>query len=193
MHLRHGPYFSAWYLFFGMVRVSRIPIKSATDILSSIQDYHTLQPPLCETCSQKPLPDSEEDPAWYGSFWLIYPLANAPILVQHGPLFKAKMELAVIMNSISAAFFYRKEETEVNRRTQLRLASRSVETLTAWRSLLPVSLSPERTVFPSQLKLQYVALHARFESSLIRALILIMNLFLRHYSCSYLFPSSFHF
>ncbi|RGP63193.1 nitrate assimilation regulatory nira [Fusarium sporotrichioides] len=130
--------FTAWSLFFS----------------NCVQDYHTLQPPLRENYPFEPLPDPVEDPAWYGSFWIVYPLADAPLLVQHGPLWKAKLELAMIMNDISIAFFG-KEEAEVDKPTRLSLALMFTKRLTAWYSSLPVSLSPARIVFPSQFKLHF--------------------------------------
>ena len=99
-----------------------------------------------------PLPDPDQDPHWYGETWIQYPLSQTLFNTKDGSLFKAKLELGLILNALAAQLF------DVGDGDEAKLSSQNAVDfsmkLTAWFSSLPLCLTPAEIVFPFQLKLQ---------------------------------------
>ncbi|KAF2634761.1 nitrate assimilation regulatory protein nirA [Massarina eburnea CBS 473.64] len=120
----------------------------------SMQDFHfrlaspNLVPP------STPLPDPDEKPDWYGEFYIRYPMDSKPLSVNFEHLFKAKCDLALLMNAVSNNLFT--PQGEHMRRSKHRpgeLAKGFIQNLQAWYDALPVSLLPKNVVFPAQFQL----------------------------------------
>jgi hypothetical protein len=99
-----------------------------------------------------PLPDPKQNPAWYGEFWLKYPLSQTLCSTHFGHLFKAKAEFCVILNRIVVEIFGK----EGGKVTQCppKIVANFARDFTAWHFSLPDPLTPKKIVFPSQFKLQ---------------------------------------
>lgn len=100
------------------------------------------------------LPDPDQDPEWYGEFWIQYPLNESRQRMDFGHLFKAKIEIMLIIQRISAVVIDKGNGAEAMTRPPYELISGFVNELISWYSSLPSCLSPTKIVFPSQLKLQ---------------------------------------
>ena len=124
-----------------------------TDTHFSLFSYHFFKAPLIREPPRTPLPDPKQNIAWYGEFWLKYPLNQTLSPMYYGHLFKAKCEFCVIINRVATELFGKGgggKATQCHSKTLARLA----RDFTSWYSLLPGPLRPERIVFPSQFKLQ---------------------------------------
>jgi len=84
----------------------------------------------------------------YGEFWVKYPLNDSPLPVHFGQSFKAKCELATIVNRVSSHLYHKAHGKSPY------TASGLVEELSAWTNSLPVCMLPRNIVFPCQLKSQ---------------------------------------
>jgi hypothetical protein len=73
-----------------------------------------------------------------------------------GHTVRARSEFAVITNSVAAARFDKDDGSGPGTPTNI---SGFIADLKRWYRSLPGSLLPENIVFPSRLKLQYVASH----------------------------------
>lgn len=130
--------------------------ESPVDILHSIQSYTFMIPGMIKKPPVTPIPPPSENPAWFGEQWFQFPLEKALCPLQFGYLFKAKVELMLIIHRIGASVF--DEEVRHTDQPSPGLLFEFVGQLDSWYSSLPCCLSPASVSFPSQLKLQYVML-----------------------------------
>ncbi|CAI6338004.1 unnamed protein product [Periconia digitata] len=120
----------------------------------SLQCYHFMIAPLIPEMPKTPLPDLQENPAWYGDFQLRYPLSRTTHPMNFASTFSARMKLAVIVVKIGRYLFDKDGAVsdDPSSQTLIDLAAE----LIAWHSTLPLQLAPETIVFPFQLKLHFV-------------------------------------
>jgi hypothetical protein len=118
-----------------------------------MQCYHLLMPPLIKDPPKISLPDPEKAPQWYGETWIQYPLSERIFSMSYGWHFKAKMELSLIMHSLSSRLFGDKVDSGLAAPLSQTVINYSAK-LTAWYSSLSEGLSPTAIVYPFQLKLQ---------------------------------------
>jgi hypothetical protein len=77
--------------------------------------------------------------------------------MHYGHLFKTKCAFAVVVNNIGRRLFEKGAGKQNEKETFPAIASLATN-LFAWHAALPLSLTPNRIVFPGQFKLQYVIL-----------------------------------
>lgn len=97
-----------------------------------------------------PMPQPEQDRAWFGELTFQYPLDETLCALEFGHLTKAKNELLVIIHRIGASVF----DKEVRIQLCSELLFNFITQLDSWYSGLPTCLSPAAISFPAQLKLQ---------------------------------------
>jgi hypothetical protein len=141
-----------------------LKVKWVTNTRLSLRCYHYLAVPLIREPPKIPLPDPEENPAWYGEFWIKYPLNQTLYPMYYGQVFKARSEFCAIVNRISLGLFDREgkegkeceEGEEVGKAAQpsLKNVVGFIGDFTAWYVSLPEPLTAKRIVFPSQISLQ---------------------------------------
>lgn len=119
--------------------------------VSSNYCYHFYKTPLMMEPPKVPLPNPKQYPAWYGEFWIKYPLSQTLFPMHYGHFFKAKSEFCVILNRVAIKFF-----GQGGKATECppKIVAGFTQDFTAWRLSLPDPLTPKKIVFPSQLKLQ---------------------------------------
>ncbi|KAM6510043.1 hypothetical protein FALCPG4_017674 [Fusarium falciforme] len=117
---------------------------------TSLQHYHFMTPPIVREPPRPPLPDVELDSAWYGDISLLYPPVHRCCPMNFGHLFKAKSELAVILNQISLTLLNNQGISPQETFDTVNETSAKLET---WYRSLPACLSPAEIVFPVQIKL----------------------------------------
>lgn len=108
--------------------------------------------PLIRNPPAAPLPDPDQDSQWYGETWVRYSLSQTLASTRYGHLFKAKTELALIINALGVRLF---DTEEVDRtKPSSNVSVEFGEKLDAWYASLPACLMPAEIVLPFQLKLQ---------------------------------------
>lgn len=107
--------------------------------------------PFVEKPPQAPLPEPEENAAWYGEFWLLYPQSPSSCSMKFGQLFKARCELALLAHRISVKVFNKPDGKPAEFLTMITDLSSQ---LLAWYLKLPANLSAAEIVYPAELKLQ---------------------------------------
>jgi len=110
--------------------------------------------PLIRETPKNPLPDPKEDPSWYGETRVRYPSSQALVSLNHGYGFKAKAELAIIMNSLGSRLFGRKDDPEDPAPASTETVLEYINKMNDWFVSLPPCLTAAEIVFPSQLKIQ---------------------------------------
>jgi len=113
-----------------------------------------LAAPLIKEPPKISLPDPQVNPAWYGEFWVKYPLNQTLYPMHFGHLFKARFEFAVIVNRISLKFFDHKGGKDKAAQSSHKTVTGFIRDFTAWYTSLPDPLTPKKIVFPSQISLQ---------------------------------------
>ncbi|PVI05577.1 hypothetical protein DM02DRAFT_584122 [Periconia macrospinosa] len=126
----------------------------------SIQDYHFEKYTPKDGFIAGRLPDPGINLEWYGETWLQYPHDAQTKRIGYGYLFKAKCELAMIMDSACAELYGGTNGTE---ETRIEVLTRHIDALRSWYASLPPLLSPKHLVYPSQLKL-----HMLYQDVMIR-------------------------
>ncbi|KAK0653055.1 nitrate assimilation regulatory protein nirA [Cercophora newfieldiana] len=116
--------------------------------------YHMV--PMIRETPKNPMPDPKEDPAWYGETLVRYPSSHTLVSLNHGYGFKAKAELAMVMNSLSTRLFSCKEESQGPVPPSSDLVLEYIEKMERWFVSLPPCLTAAEIVFPSQLKIHLV-------------------------------------
>ena len=107
-------------------------------------------PPLLHTPPPYPLPDPITSPKWYGELQVKYSIDTENFSTHFGLLFKAKAEICVIMNEISACCF-----TDSSNPTLSLIDLNSFNSrLDTWFDSLPNSLHPRNIILPGQIMLQ---------------------------------------
>ena len=119
-----------------------------------MQCYHILAAPLIKEPPKASLPDPQENPAWYGEFWIKYSLNQTLYPMDFGYVFKAASEFCVIINRISLEFFDHKGGKGEAAQPSHKTVTDFIGDCTAWYTSLPDPLTPKKIVFPSQLTLQ---------------------------------------
>ncbi|KAI9163566.1 nitrate assimilation regulatory protein nira [Paramyrothecium foliicola] len=122
----------------------------------SIGCYYFVIPPMIDESTKISLPDVEEFPERYGEIWIKYPLIQVRVPMRLGHSVRARTELAVIMNSLAAARFDKDDGSGPGTPKNI---SGFIADLKRWYRRLLDPLLPKNIIFPSQLKLQYVASH----------------------------------
>ncbi|KAF1961750.1 hypothetical protein CC80DRAFT_589258 [Byssothecium circinans] len=120
----------------------------------SLQDFHFRSSTPNFTAPTVALPNPDESSEWYSEFFVRYPQDSQPHSTNYGHVFKAKCELAVIMNAVRNKLFA--GEQNPNKRPKVRpseVAATFIQDLQTWFAALPVSLLPGNIVFPAQLQL----------------------------------------
>ncbi|KAI9686064.1 MAG: hypothetical protein M1822_004047 [Bathelium mastoideum] len=117
----------------------------------SLSAYHFMVPPLVREPPATALPDPMRSAKFYPELWVQYPLNERLRPMNHGLLFKAKMDFMLIINRFSAKVFERKGTQYDEPSTEL-LREHIIQ-LQHWYSSLPIPLSSTMIVYPTQLKL----------------------------------------
>ncbi|KAK0618837.1 hypothetical protein B0T14DRAFT_518107 [Immersiella caudata] len=131
---------------------------------STVQAYYFFRYPVVKTAPQTPLPDPENNPAFYGEVWLLYPASPCPIPAQHGHTTKSLTEFHHILHIISCRAF---RDGSSTRKLTWEEAMNFKRMLDNWFESLPAALSPKNVVFPWHLKLHtayYAAIYTLFTS-----------------------------
>lgn len=115
-----------------------------------VQGLYFQRAPVLKRPPQTPLPDPDEDPAWYGEFFLQYPLSDTAVPMHHGHVFKAIAELRVIVNDVARAAYSESGPVTILGAQYLELRERFMR----WYESLPVVLGPSKIVWPVQCKMQ---------------------------------------
>jgi hypothetical protein len=110
--------------------------------------------PLIHETPKNPLPDPNEDPSWYGETRVRYPSSQVLVSLNHGHAFKAKAELAIIMNSLATRLFGCKDEFQGPAPASSGLVLEYMNRMNDWFVSLPPCLTAAEIAFPSQLKIQ---------------------------------------
>jgi hypothetical protein len=127
-------------------------ILKVANIRLSIYFYHTFTaPPIKEPPKTLP-PNLEENPGWYGEFWIKFPLNQTLYPLDFGHDFKARSEFFVILNRVSLELF--DKEGSKSAQPSRKILVDFVGDFTAWYLSLPDPLTPKKIVFPSQITLQ---------------------------------------
>ncbi|KAK4450362.1 nitrate assimilation regulatory protein nirA [Podospora aff. communis PSN243] len=109
--------------------------------------------PLIRETPKNPLPDPEADPNWYGETRVRYPSSQALVSLNHGHGFKAKAELAIILNSLATRLFECEDESQGPAPASSGLVLEYINRMNGWFDSLPQCLTAAEIVFPSQLKI----------------------------------------
>jgi len=114
--------------------------------------YHAFKAPLIREPPKVPLPDPNHHPAWFGEFWIKYPLSQTLCPTHYGHFFKAKTEFCIILNRVATELF----DKQGGKITQCppKTVAGFAQQFKAWYLSLPDPLTPKKIVFPSQLKIQ---------------------------------------
>jgi len=131
--------------------ILKAKLQIVTNTRLSLNCYHLLIAPLIKEPPKTHLPDPGKNPAWYGEFWIRYPLNEKLYPMDYGHIFKARCEFCVIINRVSLKFFDEKGGKAAQSREAV---TDFVEDFTAWYHSLPDPLTPKKLVFPSQINLQ---------------------------------------
>lgn len=97
-----------------------------------------------------PLPDPDENPSWYGEFFLRYPLNATLFPAGFGLFFRALSNLRVILHDLGWQVFGHPDGKPINSDEASKFEAR----LGAWYGSLPSPLQPVNIVYPWHLKLQ---------------------------------------
>lgn len=147
MDLRHGAYSTGQ---------GELPLGINTtrfiDTFLGLQHYHFMTPPTVTEPPQTKLSDVKTYPSCYGDFTLLYPPGQRCLPMNFGHLFKAKSELAEILNQISLTLLNNQGISPEQTFDRVHGTSVKLET---WYKSLPTCLSPLEIVLPAQIKLQY--------------------------------------
>jgi hypothetical protein len=111
-------------------------------------------PPMIKPSTKIPLPGVEEFPERYGEIWIKYPLIQAKVPMRLGHTVRARTEFSIIMNRAAAVRYGRDDGSGPITPMEI---SGFITDLKRWYERLPGPLLPKNVIFPSQLKLQYVA------------------------------------
>ncbi|KAI1213704.1 uncharacterized protein F4807DRAFT_449741 [Annulohypoxylon truncatum] len=128
--------------------------------------FHTFQPPVINDPPSRPLPDVDEEPAYYGEILVKYPFGKEPVRIYNGSVFKAISQFRVILNDITKSFFNPSRtyspisfEAAIEFRSKLRI----------WYEDLPQPLQARHIVLPCHLKIHihyHIVLISLFEPHL---------------------------
>ncbi|KAL7624724.1 hypothetical protein AAE478_006295 [Parahypoxylon ruwenzoriense] len=125
--------------------------------------FHTFQPPIIKDPPTRPLPEVDDTLAYYGEIWMKYPLAQEPIPIYNGLVFRAISQFRVIMNEITKlSFGLPKSFSRMSLEAALGFRAR----LLAWYENLPEPLQARNIALPSHLKLHihyHILLMSLFE------------------------------
>ncbi|KAI1865349.1 uncharacterized protein JN550_008397 [Neoarthrinium moseri] len=121
-----------------------------------VQGYYFARQTLLPQAPATPLPDPSQDPSWYPTILLKYPLENAIFSTNFGTHIRAMWQFRHIMADITMELFPPitpapggTENVKSNPAKVIELLQR----LEAWFNALPGPLTPENIVLPPQLKL----------------------------------------
>ncbi|KXJ86060.1 putative C6 transcription factor [Microdochium bolleyi] len=103
--------------------------------------------PLLREPPKWPLPDPASDLAWYGEFWVKYPLRHSLTPASFGQVFRARSQFRVIMNDYSQAACSPTSKPTHGEANQFRAR------LDSWFAGLPKPLLPRFIVLPGHLQL----------------------------------------
>jgi hypothetical protein len=126
------------------------PSSTLTDYSRVVTHYYFRVPFIVEP-PRSPLPDPEENPAWYGELVLKYPQSPVMFATNFGRTIKRLADLRVILNTLSTSAFDNQKSPKGLTTQQ---AVSYIQQLENWYLNLPEPLSPSKIVLPAQLKLQ---------------------------------------
>lgn len=98
---------------------------------------------------ETPLPNPEEQPRFYGEFYLQYPLEDSLRAMDSGFFFQAWSLMRVIVNELASVAFSG-DANSMPADTWLSFRQR----LESWFTALPASLAPKNIVWPAQYAMQ---------------------------------------
>lgn len=124
-------------------------------MLNSQSMFVFLKRPLVERPPSRPLPDPSSSAAWYGELFIRYPGREQIFPVYLGTWFRARVDLACVLNEISRQAFDRAESEPPLTLGESLAFKRSIE---RWLQALPDCLSVNNMALPHHLKLQYVTI-----------------------------------
>ncbi|KAH9903958.1 nitrate assimilation regulatory protein nirA [Xylariomycetidae sp. FL2044] len=118
----------------------------------SLQCYQYLIPPLVHRPPDHTLPDPDQNPTWYGELWVRYPSSQVHVCMHHSHVFKSKVELVQVVNRVATYLFSEGRDNVIGHPAHDIIVG-FVNDMHRWYSSLPACLTPDKIVFPSQLKL----------------------------------------
>ncbi|KAI0884524.1 uncharacterized protein GGS22DRAFT_188736 [Annulohypoxylon maeteangense] len=134
--------------------------------LQALATFHTFKLPIIIDPPNRPLPDADEEPAYYGEILVKYPLGQEPIRVHYGSMFKAVSQFRIILNEITkASFSFSRTYSPISLEAAIRFRSR----LLTWYEDLPEPLQARHIVLPCHLKIHihyHILLISLFEPHL---------------------------
>ncbi|KAJ4298122.1 hypothetical protein N0V90_006021 [Kalmusia sp. IMI 367209] len=114
----------------------------------SILCFHLMIPSPIKEIPKSAVPEIDENPEWYGEFYLQYPLTQALSRMDYGRSLKVRTEMSIIVNDLGHYLFDNANGAKRSFKTLVTFARK----LLAWYSELPIELAPKYIVFPAQLK-----------------------------------------
>ncbi|KAI1449337.1 hypothetical protein F5Y02DRAFT_413848 [Annulohypoxylon stygium] len=132
----------------------------------ALSTFHTFQPPIIEDPPNRPLPDADEEPSYYGEILVKYPLGQEPVRIHNGSVFRAISQFRILLNEITKSSF---GSSRAYRPVPFEAAMQFRSRLLTWYEDLPEPLQARHIVLPCHLKIHihyHVLLISLFEPHL---------------------------